>query len=82
MRVYIASKYIAHKELNRKIYEELVHAEIPAFLPESINMDAIDSEKSLIVAESCFNEIEKYNIGCLPIWKKCLKRTGICNCTT
>lgn len=31
MRVYIASKYIAHKELNRKIYEELVHAEIPAF---------------------------------------------------
>ena len=55
MRVYIASKYIAHKELNRKIYEELVHAEIPAFLPESINMDAIDSEKSLIVAESCFN---------------------------
>ena len=62
MRVYIASKYIAHKELNRKIYEELVHAEIPAFLPESINMDAIDSEKSLIVAESCFNEIEKCNI--------------------
>ena len=46
MRVYIASKYIAHKELNRKIYEELVHAEIPAFLPESINMDAIGKSVS------------------------------------
>ena len=42
MRVYIASKYIAHKELNRKIYEELVRAKIPVFLPECINMDAID----------------------------------------
>ena len=62
MRVYIASKYIAHKELNRKIYEELVRAKIPVFLPECINMDAIDLNRSYIVAEKCFAEIEKCNV--------------------
>lgn len=37
MKVYIASKYLKHKELNREIYNMLKSSGIIAFLPESID---------------------------------------------
>lgn len=62
MRIYIASKYIQHKELNRLIYSKLKKAGFDAFLPESINIDAINVEESYQVAEKCFYEIERCNV--------------------
>lgn len=62
MRVYIASKYITHKELNRQIFNELTNAGITAFLPESINIDAISNDEMFAVAELCYSEIEKCNV--------------------
>lgn len=62
MKVYIASKYIEHKELNRKIYESLISENIDSFLPESINVDAITENELLFVAECCYNEIEECDI--------------------
>lgn len=62
MRVYIASKYITHKVLNRQIFNELTNAGIAAFLPETINIDAISDDEMFAVAEICYNEIEKCNV--------------------
>ncbi len=60
--VYIASKYIENKEINRRIYEELSRNGIDVFLPESINIDAISVEEMLMVAEECYNALEKSDI--------------------
>lgn len=62
MRVYIASKYITHKVLNRQIFNELTNAGIAAFLPETINIDAISDDEMFAVAEICYNEIEKCSV--------------------
>lgn len=62
MKVYIASKYLDHKLLNRQIYHELVQANIDAFLPESINVNAISLDEMNAVARICFSEIDKCNI--------------------
>ncbi|MBE6715658.1 MAG: hypothetical protein E7573_01935 [Ruminococcaceae bacterium] len=62
MRIYIASKYIEHKNINRKIFEMLQKENISVFLPKSINVDAITLEEMLYVAETCYDEIEKCNV--------------------
>lgn len=62
MRVYIASKYIEHKELNNDIYKELAKEGIDAFLPKSINVDAFNKERMYTVAEICYNEIERCDV--------------------
>jgi len=58
MKVYIASKYIEHKKINNEIYQALKNNGIDAFLPETINNNAIDKENMFLVAEKCFSEIE------------------------
>lgn len=62
MKIYIASKYLEHKEINQNIYEALISEQIDAFLPKSINVDAITEEEMLLVAETCYNEIEQCDI--------------------
>lgn len=62
MKLYIASRYIAHKSLNRKIHDELVKVGVDVFLPASINIDAIRADEMLEVAETCYNEIEQCDI--------------------
>ena len=62
MRVYIASKYQEHKDINLQIYELLLSENIEAFLPRSINVDAISLEEMFYVAETCYKEIEKCDI--------------------
>ena len=62
MRVYIASKYIEHRTLNREIYNMLIKEGYEAFLPESIDIDAINNEEMLQVANICYDEIEKSDI--------------------
>ena len=59
MRVYIASKYIDHRELNGIIYLELKKAGIDVFLPETINIDALDLEDMHTVAEKCYYEMDQ-----------------------
>ena len=51
MKVYIASKYIAHKKINNEIYQALKNNGIDAFLPETINNNATDKENMLLVSE-------------------------------
>lgn len=58
MKVYIASKYIDHKNQNKAIYNALKNASIDAFLPESINISAINKEEMYTVSEICYSEIE------------------------
>ena len=62
MRVYIASKYIDHKKINNQIYGELKNASIDAFLPESINIDALTKEEMYAVSEICYAEITKCDV--------------------
>lgn len=62
MKVYIASKYIEHKEINQKIYEALLEANINAFLPQSINVDAITSKEMFFVSECCYDELDECDI--------------------
>ncbi len=62
MKVYIASKYIEHKELNNNIYTALAKAGINAFLPKSINIDALTKDEMYTVAEICYDEIERCDV--------------------
>lgn len=62
MKVYIASKYIEHRKINRMIYSKLNNICIDAFLPETINIDAINKEEMFFVANTCYNEIDKCDI--------------------
>ncbi len=58
MRVYIASKYLDHQQLNKKISAELALVGIDAFLPESININAITYDEMKLVAETCYEKLE------------------------
>ena len=62
MRVYIASKYIEHKIINRQLYAALYSANIEVFLPESINVDAITIDEMFFVSETCYNEIYRSDV--------------------
>jgi len=62
MKVYIVSKYIEHKELNDNIYNALSKEGISAFLPKSINIDALNRQEMYAVAEICYDEIERCDV--------------------
>lgn len=62
MKVYIASKYLEHKDINQRIYDILIAEKIDAFLPKSINVSAITSNEMVYVANTCYDEIEKSDI--------------------
>lgn len=62
MKVYIASKYLAHESINNKIYNALLEADIDAFLPKSINIDAVSAEEMLLVGEKCYDELDKCDV--------------------
>ncbi len=62
MKVYIASKYIKHTEINNKIHDELKKANIDAFLPKNIDIDALSKEEMFTVAEICYDEIMKSDV--------------------
>lgn len=62
MRVYIASRYIIHKEINNEIYQYLCNNGIDAFLPASINIDAITISEMNQVADICYNEIMRSDV--------------------
>lgn len=62
MKVYIASKYIEHKKINRIIFNKLITSNINAFLPDSINIEDGTKEEMFIVSEKCFNEIDNCDI--------------------
>lgn len=62
MKIYIASKLIAHTELNNQIHFKLRHLGIDSFLPESIPMHAVTTSEMDYVAEECFNQINNCDI--------------------
>ena len=80
MKVYIASKYIAHKKINNEIYQALKNNGIDAFLPETINNNATDKENMLLVSEKCFSEIEICDIilAVCPFGKSVSCEIGYC----
>lgn len=78
MRIYIASKYIAHKILNQHIYDYLKSQDIDAFLPATIEIDAITQKEMQSVSEICYNEIERCNVFLLvcPFGKSVASEIG------
>ena len=62
MRIYIASKYIEHRDKNRKICATLQKSGFEVFLPETIDVDAITDEEMWYVGEACYNELVKCDV--------------------
>lgn len=62
MKIYIASKYIEHKKINKEIFDKLLYYDIDAFLPETININAVSKEEMFTVSEKCYNEIDNCDI--------------------
>ena len=58
MKVYIASKYDKHKEINNEIYKSLRKARIAAFLPETINVVAASDEEKKLVSDKCYEAMD------------------------
>lgn len=58
MRVYIASKYLKHKEINREIYDRLKNGGFDAFLPESIDINAKNIQEMFDVSKICYDQID------------------------
>lgn len=70
MKVYIASQYKKKAAINQKIYYSLLEENIDAFLPESINVDAVaeKTEEQRHVALICYNELKKCDV-ILCVWE-------------
>lgn len=62
MKIYIASRYIKNREINRKLYHTLCEAGYDVFLPECIDICAITIDEMLTVADICYKEIETSDI--------------------
>lgn len=62
MKVYIASKYMIHKEINRTIYHVLSSHGFDVFLPETINIEGGTRENMERVAQKCYSEIDSSDI--------------------
>jgi len=58
MKIYIASKYIEHSELNQKIYNILTKNGFDAFLPKSINIEGKTKNEMEQIAYKCYNAID------------------------
>ena len=62
MRIYIASKYVDNKNINRNIADALRENGYEVFLPETINIDALDADSMTSVAERCYQEIDMCDV--------------------
>lgn len=62
MKIYIASPYKRMEKENNEIYRSLIKAGYEAFLPKSINIDAISQEQMAKVAEICYEEIDTSDV--------------------
>lgn len=62
MKIYIASKYIENRKINRELYSKILSLGIDAFLPESIDVNAVTMKEMYYVSEICFEEINKSDI--------------------
>ena len=57
VKIYIASKYIEHRILNRSLADFLLLNNFDPFLPAEINIDAVTKEEMQEVAEICYRKI-------------------------
>lgn len=62
MKIYIASKYIEHKKINRELHNKILDLGIDVFLPESIDVNAITMKEMNYVSEICYEEINKSDV--------------------
>lgn len=62
MKVYIASRYFSNKDVNRTITKALIENGFDVFLPETINVNAIDLAQMMFVAETCYKEIDNSDV--------------------
>lgn len=62
MKIYIASKYIEHSEINQKIYNLLTTNGFDAFLPKSINIEGKTKNEMEQIAYKCYNAIDSCDI--------------------
>ena len=58
MKIYIASKYIKHSQINKEIANLLLENGYEVFLPESIDIYSITKEQMQEVGVRCYQEIE------------------------
>ena len=58
MKIYIASKYIKHSQINKEIANLLSKNGYDVFLPESIDIYSITKEQMQEVGIRCYQEIE------------------------
>ena len=62
MKIYIASKYIEHRDINTKIFKKLIDNGFDVFLPESINIDGKTYQEMQQIAEQCYNAIDSCDV--------------------
>ncbi len=62
MKVYIASKYIEHSDINRKIFKLLTNKGFDVFLPESINIAGKTKDEMKKIAFKCYSAIDSCDI--------------------
>ncbi|MDO4419257.1 MAG: hypothetical protein Q4B92_02740 [Ruminococcus sp.] len=62
MKIYIASKYIKHSKINRKIFDFLTKKEYDVFLPEAINIEGKTIEEMNLIAQKCYSAIESSDV--------------------
>jgi len=62
MKIYIASKYLEHSDINRKIYDILIRHGFDVFLPESINIEGKTENEMRSIADICYDAIDLSDI--------------------
>lgn len=62
MKVYIASKYIEHRQINREISYVLAKNGFDVFLPESINCDGKTKQEMSDISIECYDAIDSSDI--------------------
>lgn len=57
MKIYLASKYIVHSEINQKIYNTLTNNGFDTFLPKSINIEGNTPNEQKQIGYKCYNTL-------------------------
>ena len=62
MKIYIASKYIEHSEINNKIHQTLMNNGFDSFLPKAINIDGTTMSEMTKISEICYDSIDTTDV--------------------
>ena len=62
MKIYLASKYIKHSQVNKVIADLLLKHGYEVFLPESIDINGITKKQMLKVGTICYQQIDSSDV--------------------